>query len=480
MSTVNKKCQVPTPIEIVRKMLNQVGYKKDLYGKKVLENSCGEGGFLVEIVCRYIKDCQRQHKSNEEICIGLQRDIRGFEKDRRLHKLCIQNLTQTARALGLNHVHWNIKRADALHQKKKQQYQFVIGNPPYLAYPDLDIATRKYLRENFKSCVKGKPDYYYAFIEASLEALAPDGKLAYLVPGNFMKNLHADILRQRLLPSLYKILDYSHQRLFDDYLTSSAILLCDRGRRTNAVHYEDKHYRRALLMPKAAMRSKWVFEEPGEHVREQVYFEEYFHSSAPVATQLNRAFVLKKWQALQPGFVQCGPYAIEDAVVRNAAGPKAMQRGRLEKIIFPYAYDGQGALLHYREAEFAENFPGAYAYLIQFREALEARKKDKRAAWFEYGRSQLLTHLMQEKLSLSTFVTERPRVYLLPDETVTYAGICVTARPGYTVSQAQAVLETDAFMDYVKNVGVCTNGISYRISPRDINAFRFSCELVEE
>ena len=54
---MNKKCQVFTPENYVRELLDSVGYKEDLYGRKMLENSCGDGNILVVVVQRYIDDC---------------------------------------------------------------------------------------------------------------------------------------------------------------------------------------------------------------------------------------------------------------------------------------------------------------------------------------------------------------------------------------------------------------------------------------
>lgn len=50
------RCQIPTPISYVEQMLDRVGYRSDLFGKKVLENSFGEGNILCKIVDRYIQD----------------------------------------------------------------------------------------------------------------------------------------------------------------------------------------------------------------------------------------------------------------------------------------------------------------------------------------------------------------------------------------------------------------------------------------
>lgn len=37
---MNKKCQIFTPENYVRELLDSVGYIEHLYGKRILENSC--------------------------------------------------------------------------------------------------------------------------------------------------------------------------------------------------------------------------------------------------------------------------------------------------------------------------------------------------------------------------------------------------------------------------------------------------------
>lgn len=70
-----KKCQIFTPDDIVDGMLNHLGYSDHLYGKTVLESSCGNGQFLKEIVMWYIKDCESRGLSRTKIKNGLGRDI---------------------------------------------------------------------------------------------------------------------------------------------------------------------------------------------------------------------------------------------------------------------------------------------------------------------------------------------------------------------------------------------------------------------
>lgn len=47
---MNKKCQIFTPENYVIELLDSVGYTENLYGKKILENSCGDGNILAIIV----------------------------------------------------------------------------------------------------------------------------------------------------------------------------------------------------------------------------------------------------------------------------------------------------------------------------------------------------------------------------------------------------------------------------------------------
>lgn len=65
MARMGNNCQIPTPEKYVIQMLNLIKYKDNIFEKRVLENSCGEGNILVEIVKRYIKDARKQGKKNE-------------------------------------------------------------------------------------------------------------------------------------------------------------------------------------------------------------------------------------------------------------------------------------------------------------------------------------------------------------------------------------------------------------------------------
>lgn len=135
-----EKCQIFTPDDIVKSMLNHLGYSDHLYGKTILESSCGNGQFLKEIVIRYIKDCESRGLSRTKIKNGLGRDIFGIELDPERYQECIDVLDSITDKFSLKRVNWQIKQADALREPYPRTFDFVVGNPPYVSYWDLDIS----------------------------------------------------------------------------------------------------------------------------------------------------------------------------------------------------------------------------------------------------------------------------------------------------------------------------------------------------
>ena len=75
------KCQIQTPAPYVSRLLDKAMYQSNLIGKKVLENSFGEGNILCEIVHRYIQDGLKRDVTLETIKVGLEKDIIGYEVD---------------------------------------------------------------------------------------------------------------------------------------------------------------------------------------------------------------------------------------------------------------------------------------------------------------------------------------------------------------------------------------------------------------
>lgn len=471
---MNKKCQIFTPDDYVKELLDSVGYNENLYKKSILENSCGDGNILVVIVERYIDDARVHGLSDEDICIGLSKHICGVEIDPIQHKKCIQNLDKLARHKGLSKVEWNIINKDYLRWKCNEKFQFVVGNPPYITYQELDEKDRIYIRQNFDICEKGKFDYCYAFIEKSIGCLDSEGKMAYLIPSSIFKTVFGEKLRAFIKPYLQEIHDYTQDKMFDNALVKSAIMILDKAANHNDMVYYDVANKEKFIIPLANLSKKWFFTKNNTSGTRR--FGDYFQVAHVVATLLNEAYVLKKENYQETNnFYQCNGKNIEKAIVRETATPRSLRYKKVEKIIFPYDYKG-GKLVRYTSQQFSTMFPGAETYLNDFREQLDERESDKNALWFEYGRSQALAGLNRRKLLISTVITEKVAVYILRKKCIPYAGMYIVPKANnktYKLEDAKKILESDEFMKYVQDVGIHINGTSLRITSKDIENFEF-------
>ena len=98
---MDTRCQQFTSRDMAGEMLDFLGYRQNLYGKTLLENSCGEGNILCIAVERYIQDALTQGYTTDDIVSGLERDIYGVEIVKKTYEKCLANLDQVADRYGL-------------------------------------------------------------------------------------------------------------------------------------------------------------------------------------------------------------------------------------------------------------------------------------------------------------------------------------------------------------------------------------------
>ena len=472
---VKNKCQVFTPDKIVNKMLSCAQYNKELFGKKVLENSCGDGKILSKIVITYIESARKIQLSDEMIIRGLEQDIIAFEIDAELIKKCTATLTKIAARYGLKGIKWNITCDDFLKSNCNYKFDFIIGNPPYIAYPDLKKSIRKYVKENFKTCKKGKFDYCYAFIEKSYNLLSDSGVLVYIIPSNIFKNVFAYEIRSLIKNDLELIIEYPNEKVFQGVLVSPAIIKIQKGlthNRLRHVLYNNGQEQEKEIM-KSHLEKKWIFNTEDSLIGKRV--GDYFLVSNSVATLLNDAFILEDCN-FDNNFCYFGETKIEREIVKKAASPRSKKLNKNEHIIFPYYYDSNGLIKLYSEEQMTEHFPLALAYLRRNKTKLENRRSDKNTPWYGYGRSQALQNSNLEMILISSVISENTKAYLLSIDEIPYSGLYIIANGDFSLNKLLISLDSRAFKEYVKKVGICVNGKSMRITTADIKNFVFEVE----
>jgi hypothetical protein len=297
------------------------------------------------------------------------------------------------------------------------------------------------------------------------------GRLAYVLPNSILKNVWAKDLRALLQAHVHTILDLKNQNVFEDVTLSPIILIVEKDTTSPNITFKCKDENITLAVPRVQLQAdSWAFGNYITHAQHR--FGDYFTVSNSVATLLNKAFLIENYTILDDHFAEVQNYRIERSILRPAASIKASNRRLPPYIIFPYNFVGN-QLHHYEEDTFLQLFPNAHRYLLSYKEQLDKRAADKNAKWFEYGRSQAISHVNNEKLIISNVISGHVKVVQADNQSIPYAGLYVVPTGHYTLAQAQAILERADFLDYVKQHGVPTTGNSYRISSKLVENYRF-------
>ena len=465
-------CQVPTPPQYVNELLDYIGYSSNLYDKSVLENSCGDGNFLKEIVRRYIINALESGYNNQQIIIGLENHITAYDVDSECIKKCIESLDNLAHKYGLTGVKWNIRVQDYL-TCDTNYYDYIIGNPPYITYHDLSKEQRSFLKNKFDTCSEGRFDYCYAFIEAGLRDLSENGKLVYLIPYGVIRNKHAAKTRLLLKKYLKGIIDYKGIQIFPNTVTSSIAILCD----TNSKDYIDYCVKKSntnSITYKSSLTEKWIFERTQTGSRR---FGDYFKVANSVATLYNKAFIFEVLNE-DSSFYYLDGGKIEKEIALDAASTKSEKKfqntKKRDKIIFPYKKTNN-TISSYNESEFKSKFPECYSYLKRHKVNLLNRKSSGGVQWFEYGRVQAISNIFVDKLIMPVVITNQVNIYTVKKDSIPYAGIYISTLKNNELSltQAKEILQSDSFYKYIKNCGTPTTSSSYRISVKDVENYYF-------
>ena len=485
MNSNIERCQIFTSPTVVSKLLDVVGYSDDILDKKIIENSCGDGSILLEVVRRYIVNGLKNKLNIDEIKLGLETNIFGYEIEQAKIDKCHENLISVASTFGIENVQWQLFCCDYLKVKHINQFDFVVGNPPYISYRNLNLEEREYIRENYETCSHGKFDIYYAFLEAGIKSMNNNGKMVYLVPSNMFKCTFGKQIRELVKLNLTDIYDYKTEKIFKK-LTNSVILRLNKGKALKHINYHDLLEKTNFKISIEKLDNKWIFVDSNfikdlSSEKKHLRFGDHFNAQITIATLLNKAFILNNFEDVEDDFVieKNSSMKIEKTIVKKSVSLRSITLGKEERIIFPYYY-ANGELTRYSEKEFSDNFPLCKQYLSLFRDKLNKRNSHDNVKWFEYGRSQALKKLNEPKLLVSILITKEVNTHILDKDTIPTSGILITALSNYSLEIAQKILHSDEFMNYVKNIGIICNGRSYKITPNDINEFLFDSNFLED
>lgn len=106
------------------------------------------------------------------------------------------------------------------------EYEYVVGNPPYVEIQNLSDSQKEYLSGLYESAT-GQYDIYCPFYERGIDWLSEDGRLGYITPNQFMVTDYGQGVRRILLErtQIDEIYDFRDSGVFEDATNYPAILI---------------------------------------------------------------------------------------------------------------------------------------------------------------------------------------------------------------------------------------------------------------
>lgn len=187
--------------EVVDFILDLVGYTQDqpLHEKRLLEPSFGGGDFLLPIVNRLLnawRAAKGAGSALDDLCDSIRAVELHHETFRTTREAVVALLkreglaARTASALANR---W-LYQGDFLLTPWDGQFDFVVGNPPYVRQELIPSPLLAEYRSRYQT-MYDRADIYIPFIERSLLLLAPGGSLGFICADRWMKNRYGGPLR---------------------------------------------------------------------------------------------------------------------------------------------------------------------------------------------------------------------------------------------------------------------------------------------
>ena len=226
---------VPTAPDVVRYMLDVVGYTtdKNLSDIIILEPSCGEGEFVVEIARRLIESARHFGFDAQDAFVKC---VYGYDIVEEKIQQCRGRLLD----LGLDPSDSHIVVGDFL-SVRVPEVDLVVGNPPYVRYENIPAGQLDYIKNTFPT-FHYRADLYIPFFEKSLRLLKPGGKHCFICANRWLKNEYGKKLR-RLVARCFRletIINLERADAFqEEVLAYPAITLISNNVRSHTFRYAE-------------------------------------------------------------------------------------------------------------------------------------------------------------------------------------------------------------------------------------------------
>lgn len=451
-----------TPDYIIEFIIKEIEPQID---QKNLDPSCGCGAFLIGLIEYY------KNTFGKVIRKIVQENIFGSDiLDYNVHRA---KLIITIYALQNNEVleysDFNIYHQDSLKAKWKEQFDNIVGNPPYVKFQDLSDDYRVFLSKNWSTADNGTFNLYFAFFELGYKLLKPSGKLGYITPNNYFTSLSGESIRKyfQQRKCVSRIVDFSHKKVFD-VQTYTAItflnkqeneaILFDRIKdeyspqeflpmaNGSPNYFNDLNFKKWRLLKSDEQENIRKIENAGTPIGK------LFDICVGIATLKDDVFFIDGGKESNNYYLKVtekGVFEIEKEITKSVYKISDFKNQEeveqnTRHIIFPYTIKN-GTALPILEKEFKIKYPKCYAYLLTEKDTLLARDKGKVKfePFYVWGRTQGLTR--NGKKILNPTFSQTPRFLLVNEEEAYFTN-------GYGIYFKEQDFENILFCDEVNPI----------------------------
>lgn len=457
------KGQVFTPDYLVKNILDLCGYTETsaIIDNHIIDNSCGDGAFLVEVAQRFIGAYRLAGYSDDAIKQALETYVHGIELDTDAYTKCIENLTTLSETFNLTGVKWNIINTDALtNTRYLASMDYVVGNPPYVRVHNISTDA-KFLKTNYSFMREGMSDLYLAFFELGLYMLKDTGILGYVTPSSYFNSKAGGIFRDYIIRgrSLHTVVDFGHYQPFSA-TTYVAITLLTKAGNDTVNYYEYDEFEHKPVKHRVLDFGDFVTDS------RQLLFggREVSQTQAILASEgLPKKCVVKNGitTLLDEFFISetlpCTQFVIP--ILKASTGA-------WERCIYPYNENGRP--IHFDVLQSDLQLSKRYE---TYKDRLLARDLQKGTEWYEFGRAQGIKDVYKQKYAVNSLIRSKEDIKLVacPPGTGVYGGLYILT--DLSEDELRGVLVSDEFEAYVKSLGKYKSGGYYTYSSKELQLY---------
>ncbi len=451
-------------------------HNKNFDDFKIVDISCGCGGFLINAVRLLKKYTKKSYKDIfSENIFGI--DIQNYSIERTkilLSLLALEN------GEDIEEFSFNLFEGDSLEfdwKKESEQvklnngFDIILGNPPYVCSRNMDSKTKS-LMSNWSTCSTGHPDLYIPFFEIGYKLLKENGVLGYITVNSFIKSFNGKGIRKYFHENKVdiKIIDFEDEQIFNSRMTYTSICFLI-NRKSEEIEYiplrsnqlNEKFSFVKHKYDELSISNGWYLKNRNlinkiENIGTQ--FGEIYNTKSGIATLKNKVYIFKPIKETKKFYFIDDEIKIEKKICKNVVNSNLLVKtdnidSFIEKIIFPYEYDSDEQYSVIKEDKLQKKFPNTYEYLLSKKSELAMRDKGKGKDylyWYAFGRNQSLEK-SKYKLLFPQLAREGFKSCISSDEDLYfYNGMGALSDNLEDLQILEKIFLTDIFWTYVSSI----------------------------